>query len=560
MADIDVVKISSLPLATSISDSDTLLAIQNEHAKRVPPSLMKGKKGDPGNTPILKKGNVSTGSTADVSIQKNDTDSNGNPIYILNIVLPKGDKGDAGKIPVLGTVTTTTGEAGSSATAKFSLNGIDTDGNPKYDLALTIPQGTKGNIGFTPILQIGTVTGGDTANAGIVQNGTDTNGNPIYKINLTLPKGSAGNTGKTPQISIGTVTTGNAGTSASAALATNGTDTNGNPKYLLSLTIPRGDAGSLGTGDAKDLTVTFAESTTREEIASGSTIATIFGKIKKWFTDLKSVAFSGSYTDLSDKPTIPTKTSQLTNDSSFPTKTDVTNAVSTHNSATDAHSTQFAGKQDKLTAGTGIDIAGNVISTTLDLSLYQLVTSLPTSNISTNKIYLVQSSTSGTNNIYTEYIYVNSAWEILGEYKSSVDLTPYYTKTQEDALLANKVNTVSGKGLSTNDFDTTYKGKLDFITGSNSVTTLASLPVTKNLVIATLSAATTISLAAALAVNQSIHICATATTAFTQPIPNSGDFVSMSGSSVSIASGARFEIDILCTAESKYQIMVSIQS
>ena len=58
MADIDVVKISSLPLATSISDSDTLLAIQNEHAKRVPPSLMKGEKGNPGNTPILKKGNV----------------------------------------------------------------------------------------------------------------------------------------------------------------------------------------------------------------------------------------------------------------------------------------------------------------------------------------------------------------------------------------------------------------------------------------------------------------------------------------------------------------------
>ena len=51
---------------------------------------------------------------------------------------------------------------------------------------------------------------------------------------------------------------------------------------------------------------TFTEASTRANIASGETFATILGKIKKYFTDLKSVAFSGSYTDLSDKPTIPT--------------------------------------------------------------------------------------------------------------------------------------------------------------------------------------------------------------------------------------------------------------
>lgn len=36
-------------------------------------------------------------------------------------------------------------------------------------------------------------------------------------------------------------------------------------------------------------------------------------------SDLKNVAFTGSYTDLSNKPTIPNKTSQLTNDSGFKT-------------------------------------------------------------------------------------------------------------------------------------------------------------------------------------------------------------------------------------------------
>lgn len=53
-------------------------------------------------------------------------------------------------------------------------------------------------------------------------------------------------------------------------------------------------------------TQTFSTASSRQNINSGETIATIFGKIKKYFTDLKAVAFSGSYNDLSNKPTIPT--------------------------------------------------------------------------------------------------------------------------------------------------------------------------------------------------------------------------------------------------------------
>ena len=52
----------------------------------------------------------------------------------------------------------------------------------------------------------------------------------------------------------------------------------------------------------------------------------------------------------------------------------------------------------------------------------QVVTSLPTTNISSTTVYLVNSG-SETNNLYTEYIYVNSKWEKLGEQK--VDLTNY---------------------------------------------------------------------------------------------------------------------------------------
>ena len=74
------------------------------------------------------------------------------------------------------------------------------------------------------------------------------------------------------------------------------------------------------TGKA-DNVQTFTEAATRENIASGETIATVFGKIKKFFSDLKTVAFTGSYSDLSDKPTIPTKVSELTNDSEYTTNT-----------------------------------------------------------------------------------------------------------------------------------------------------------------------------------------------------------------------------------------------
>lgn len=74
---------------------------------------------------------------------------------------------------------------------------------------------------------------------------------------------------------------------------------------------------SGGTGDVNNAQVTFAEAQERTNIESQETMSTLFGKIKKWFTDLKTVAFSGSYNDLSNKPSIPKKTSELTNDSNF---------------------------------------------------------------------------------------------------------------------------------------------------------------------------------------------------------------------------------------------------
>lgn len=79
-----------------------------------------------------------------------------------------------------------------------------------------------------------------------------------------------------------------------------------------------------------------------------------------------------------------------------------------------------------------------------------VVDSLPTSGISTTTIYLKKTSTTETGNLYTEYIYVNNAWESLGT--QTLDLSEYATKTYVSGQIANfvteaQVNTLISTAL-----------------------------------------------------------------------------------------------------------------
>lgn len=65
---------------------------------------------------------------------------------------------------------------------------------------------------------------------------------------------------------------------------------------------PEGPQGPPGEVDA-DTAIEFTQAASRVNLVSGESIKTLFGKIMKWFADLKTVAFSGSYNDLSNKPT-----------------------------------------------------------------------------------------------------------------------------------------------------------------------------------------------------------------------------------------------------------------
>ena len=76
------------------------------------------------------------------------------------------------------------------------------------------------------------------------------------------------------------------------------------------------------------INVDFEESTSRQSLNSGDSLPTLFGKIKKFFSDLKTVCFSGSYNDLSDKPT--TATTEVGGLMSAEDKTKLDNADDTY--------------------------------------------------------------------------------------------------------------------------------------------------------------------------------------------------------------------------------------
>lgn len=163
-------------------------------------------------------------------------------------------------------------------------------------------------------------------------------------------------------------------------------------------------------------------------------------KWKKRATELLNQGGGGGgtsdYTDLTNKPkinnvelsgnkttsdlgiVIPTKVSDLQNDTGFITST-VNNL------------TNYYLKTETYTKAE-VDALIEAVST-LTIEVVQV---LPTHDISTTTIYLVPKATAGTQDVYDEYIYVNNDWEHIGS--TEVDLSNYYTKTQVDSLLSGK--------------------------------------------------------------------------------------------------------------------------
>lgn len=173
----------------------------------------------------------------------------------------------------------------------------------------------------------------------------------------------------------------------------------------------------------------------------GSTWGSIEGTLSEQ-ADLQEALNSKANTELlnnkADKSDIPTKVSDLNNDSEFITIT-VDNL------------TNYYKKSEIYTQQEVNTLISNVNSFNVEV-----VQTLPAENIDTHTIYLVPKE-SETNDNYDEYIYISNSWEHIGS--TSVDLTNYYNKTEIDKKLENKVNTsdleskqdtlVSGKNIKT---------------------------------------------------------------------------------------------------------------
>lgn len=99
----------------------------------------------------------------------------------------------------------------------------------------------------------------------------------------------------------------------------------------------------------------------------------------------------------------------------------------------------------------GLDSNGNVPLAqlgNLDTTFAEVVTALPTTNIKKH-IYLIKDASNVTQNKYEEYIYTGdtsatydaSKWEKLGDFRATVDLANYYTKSQVDSIANGKSST-----------------------------------------------------------------------------------------------------------------------
>mgnify|MGYP000304419033 CR=1 FL=1 len=78
---------------------------------------------------------------------------------------------------------------------------------------------------------------------------------------------------------------------------------------------------------------------------------------------------------------------------------------------------------------------GGASDIAIDLSLYIIPANntLPTTGIDTKKIYLIRNAMPNGTNKYTEYMYVNGAWETLGEYRAEISISDYLKKTDAES-------------------------------------------------------------------------------------------------------------------------------
>lgn len=249
---------------------------------------MSGKRGADGKTAQFRIGTVTKGDTALASVVENGEDEDGNPIYLINLVLPKGDKGEQG---IQG------------------VRGLQGEQGVQGERGLQGEQGEQGEQGKTPIFEIGdiiTLEPSEQATAELVFNGTATDGTPKYNLTISIPRGAKGENG-----------------SGSGNVFVETTNLVSSKTYLFK---PKQNGSAEGTFVEYEIpdidTSTLVTDSELTEALKGkqnsiSDLESIRSGASKGATavqpsSLHKVATSGSYNDLDNKPTIPSAVTEST--------------------------------------------------------------------------------------------------------------------------------------------------------------------------------------------------------------------------------------------------------
>lgn len=154
--------------------------------------------------------------------------------------------------------------------------------------------------------------------------------------------------------------------------------------------------------------------------------------------NFSEVSKTGSYNSLTGLPSIPSKVSDVSNNSAFITRM-VNDLVNYYSKAS------IYTKQE----------SESLISQAKTFSV-EIVEELPTNNISSTVIYLMKESGSGS---YTQWIYTENTWITIGS--TEIDMSKFYTISETDTLVDEKVDKVEDYGLSQENFSPENKDKLE---------------------------------------------------------------------------------------------------
>lgn len=172
----------------------------------------------------------------------------------------------------------------------------------------------------------------------------------------------------------------------------------------------------------------------------------------------------GSITDL--------QTEVGTIESTTYTKTETDNLLDGLNTTLGGRITDEASARENADNGLQRQIDSIVASSdVVDIvGTYQDLQNYDTSKLGDNDIIKVlDDSTHNNATSYFRWKKSSSTWQYIGSEG------PYYTKAETDNLLDNKVDKVAGKGLSTNDFTTAFKNKLNGIQEGAQVNTITGV-------------------------------------------------------------------------------------